>query len=122
MDAGVETRPVRTLRLVAAVLGIVVAVNVVASGMASDPASSLFLVPDVLVAALLLGAAALPTARAAPAILLANGVATGVFVTAVASYALRGELGLGVLACAVVSAGSAIVLVRRLGHERPAGA
>jgi hypothetical protein len=104
---------VRWARSVAAVIGLATGVNVVTSGMAANPGSSLFLVPDLLVVALLLAAAAVPAARAVPALLVALGTATGVFATAAMSYALRGEVGWGVTAFAVITASIAVLLALR---------
>ncbi|TDD37657.1 hypothetical protein E1287_07680 [Actinomadura sp. KC06] len=69
---------------------------------------NLFLVPDLILCALLLAAAALPGPSAAPALGFALAMSTGVFTASVASYAVRGELGaaslLGTVACAAVAA------------------
>ncbi len=107
----------RAARLVAAVIGVGTGVNIVTSGMLEQPATSLFLVPDLLVVALLLAAAAVPTARAAPVLLVALGLATGVFVTAASSYAVRGTTGWGVLAFAVITACTAALLALRTAQQ-----
>ena len=112
---------VRAGRTVAAVLGIGTGVNILTSGMAVQPAPSLFLVPDLLVVALLLTGAATPSARATPVLLAAFGVAVGVFTTAVMSYALRGAVGWGVLAFDLVAAAAATALVLDRGG-RPGAA
>lgn len=69
---------------------------------------NLFLVPDLIICTLLLAAAALPRPYAAPAIVFALAMSTGVFTASVASYAVRGELGfaslLGVVGCAAMAA------------------
>lgn len=68
-------------------------------------ADNLFLVPDLVLSALLVGSAALPAGRARSSLLFAFGLGAGVLGTSVASYAVRGDLGavslLGVVACAV---------------------
>jgi hypothetical protein len=112
---------VQAARVVAAVMGVATGVNIVTSGMAARPASSLFLVPDLLVVVLLLTGAALPATRAAPVLLVALGTAVGVFTTAAMSYALRGATGWGVLAFAVVAAGTATALTVGSAprHARP---
>ncbi|TQM09726.1 hypothetical protein [Pseudonocardia kunmingensis] len=102
--------PLRRARAVAAVIGLATGVNIVTSGMAANPGTSLFLVPDLIVVALLLAAAATPTARARPVLLVATGTATGVFTTAAMAYALRGEVGWGVTAFAVIVATTAALL------------
>jgi hypothetical protein len=83
---------------------------------------NLFLVPDLILCALLLVAAALPGPYAAPALGFVLAMCTGVFTASVSSYAVRGELGaaslLGVVACAVVTA----LLQRHLLNQgRPTG-
>ncbi|RFS81039.1 hypothetical protein D0T12_34120 [Actinomadura spongiicola] len=69
---------------------------------------NLFLVPDLILCALLLGAATLPVPYAAPALGFTLAMSTGVFTVSVSSYAVRGELGtaslLGTAACATVAA------------------
>jgi hypothetical protein len=115
------TRAVRAARVVAAVIGIATGVNIVVSGMLARQVTSLFLVPDLLVVALLLIGAAVPTARATPVLLVGFGVATGVFTTAAASYALRGAVGWGVIAFTIITAGTAAVLARRTDTRRVAG-
>ncbi|TDC51007.1 hypothetical protein E1281_21245 [Actinomadura sp. KC345] len=68
---------------------------------------NLFLVPDLILCALLLVAAALPAPYAAPAMGLTLAMCTGVFTASVSSYAVRGELGtaslLGVVGCAAMA-------------------
>lgn len=112
---------VRAARGVAAIIGIATGTNIVTTGMLARPASSLFLVPDLLVVGLLLAGAALPTARATPVLLVAFGTATGVFTTAAGSYVLRGEIGWGVLAFGLVTAATAAVLALRAGIGGQAG-
>jgi hypothetical protein len=92
-------------------------VNIVTSGMIEQAATNLFLVPDLLVVALLLAAAAVPTARAAPVLLVCLGLATGVFATAASSYAVRGATGWGVLSFAVITAGTAALLALRTAQR-----
>lgn len=69
---------------------------------------NLFLVPDLILCALLPTAAALPAPYTAPAMSFMLAMCTGVFVTSASSYAVRGELGaaslLGVVGCAVMAA------------------
>lgn len=83
---------------------------------------NLFLVPDLVLCALLLVAAALPGPYAAPALGFALAMCTGVFTASVSSYAVRGELGaaslLGVVGCAVTAA---LLLGRAAGPGRPDG-
>ncbi|MEV5829327.1 hypothetical protein AB0L25_27575 [Spirillospora sp. NPDC052242] len=83
---------------------------------------NLFLVPDLILCALLLVAAALPGPYAAPALGFALAMCTGVFTASVSSYAVRGELGgaslLGVVGCAVTAA---LLLGRAAGAGRPDG-
>jgi hypothetical protein len=109
---------VRRARAVAAVIGLATGVNIVTSGMAANPGTSLFLVPDLLAVALLLAAAATPTVRARPVLLVATGTATGVFTTAAMAYALRGEVGWGVTAFAVIVATTAALLAVGDRHAR----
>jgi hypothetical protein len=60
-------------------------------------ADNLFLVPDLILCTALLVAAALPDRAAAPALLAAFCFSAGVLVTAVASYAVDGRIGIGSL-------------------------
>lgn len=55
---------------------------------------NLFLVPDLVLCAALLVAAALPRQFAVPALIGAYGMAVGVFAASVSSYAVEGEFGL----------------------------
>ncbi|MGI5212350.1 hypothetical protein [Plantactinospora sp. CA-290183] len=82
-------------------------------------ADNLFLVPDLILCVALLVAAALPDRLAVPALLAAFCFSAGVLVTAVASYAVDGRIGIGSL---IGSAGSLImaVIFLRLRPARPA--
>lgn len=66
-------------------------------------ADNLFLVPDLVLCLVLLVGAVLPARLARPGLLFGFGLAAGVLMTSVASYAVRGAFGavslLGVLAC-----------------------
>ncbi|WP_192810199.1 hypothetical protein [Actinomadura rudentiformis] len=82
-------------------------------------ADNLFLVPDLILCAALLVAAALPDRMAAPALLAAYCFSAGVLVTAVASYAVDGRLGIGSL----IGASGALImttLLLRTGQAEPA--
>ncbi|PZG01639.1 hypothetical protein [Micromonospora deserti] len=71
-----------------------------------------FLVPDLILCAALLVAAALPGRIAAPALLGAYCFAAGVLVTAVASYAVDDRIGIGSLIGATGSLIMAAVYLR----------
>jgi hypothetical protein len=73
-----------------------------------------FLVPDLLLSAALLTAAALPARHAPTALLAAFCFAAGVLLTAVASYAVQGRIGIGSLigAVAAVTMGAAFLRLR----------
>lgn len=77
-------------------------------------ADNLFLVPDLVMVAALLGSAVLPDRYAGTALVGSLGFAAGVLATSVASYAVDGRIGMpslvGVAVC-VVMAGA--LLVRR---------
>lgn len=75
-------------------------------------ADNLFLVPDLILCVALLGAAALPDRIAVPALLAAYCFSAGVLVTAVASYAVDGRLGIGSLVGAAGSLVMATVFLR----------
>lgn len=64
---------------------------------------NLFLVPDLVLSALLVAGAVLPELLARSVLPFGFGIGAGVLMTSVASYATRGELGavslLGVVAC-----------------------
>ncbi|MFF4879592.1 MULTISPECIES: hypothetical protein [unclassified Micromonospora] len=77
-------------------------------------ADNLFLVPDLLLSATLLAAAALPARHARTALLAAFCFAAGVLITAVASYAVQGRIGIGSLvgAVAAVAMGAAFLRLR----------
>ncbi|TKG71730.1 MULTISPECIES: hypothetical protein [Prauserella] len=78
-------------------------------------ADNLFLVPDLVLCALLLVGAVLPTRTAQPVLTFGFGFAAGVITTAVFSYVARGALDEGlptvVVACACVV--MATLLARR---------
>ncbi|MEV4755590.1 hypothetical protein AB0J86_10835 [Micromonospora sp. NPDC049559] len=80
-------------------------------------ADNLFLVPDLILCAALVAAAALPGRHAVPALVAAYSFTAGVFVTATASYAVDGRLGVITL----VSAIGSVVLVAALVRDRAAG-
>ncbi|GAA4896716.1 hypothetical protein LX16_1318 [Stackebrandtia albiflava] len=68
-------------------------------------ADNLFLIPDLLLCAVLAVVAALPSRVATPWLIAGLSLAAGVLLTSVSSYAVRGEFGiaslLGVIACVV---------------------
>lgn len=72
-----------------------------------------FLVPDLILCAGLLVAAALPARLAAAALPVVFGFTAGVFAVSVASYAVRDELGLPSLLGAVGAVVMALLLARR---------
>lgn len=74
---------------------------------------NLFLVPDLLLSALLVAAAVVPARHARLALMFAFGMGTGVIATSVSSYAVRGELGLASLVGALACVVTALVLFRR---------
>jgi hypothetical protein len=71
-----------------------------------------FLVPDLVLCAVLLGAASLRGRVAAPALILALGLAAGVLITSVSAYAVDGRLGVASLLGALTAVAVAIALVR----------
>jgi hypothetical protein len=75
---------------------------------------NLFLVPDLLISMALLAAAALPARHAPTALLAAFCFAASVLITAVASYAVHGRIGIGSLigAVAAVAMGTAFLRLR----------
>jgi uncharacterized membrane protein len=81
-------------------------------------AENLFLVPDLLLCAVLAVAALLPDGRAVPALVFAFGMAAGVLAASVASYAVDGRLGAASLFGAVV----AVVMAAVLGGRRQVAA
>lgn len=82
-------------------------------------ADNLFLVPDLVLCALLVVAAALPERWAGGALVLAFGVAAGVLMTSVASDAVSGQVAFASLLGAVVAVVAAAMLARRgLAHAR----
>jgi ABC-type dipeptide/oligopeptide/nickel transport system permease component len=104
----------RTARVVAAILATVMLVFLALTG--AIRADNPFMVPDLLLSVLLLVTACLPARWAAPALLFAFGLASGVWTASLSHYAVRGELvdGLDHLpligACVIQS----VFLVRRL--------
>ncbi|MGP4019927.1 hypothetical protein [Saccharopolyspora sp. 5N708] len=83
-------------------------------------ADNLFLVPDLIICALLVVAAVLPVAAAGPALVFAFGMSAGVFTTATAAYAVRGEVGIATLIGVAVSALMAWLLVAHRPGSRAA--
>ncbi|WP_165942472.1 hypothetical protein [Micromonospora sp. KC721] len=75
-------------------------------------ADNLFLVPDLILCAALLVAAALPGRIAVPALLAAYCFSGGVLVTAVASYTVDGRIGIGSLLGAAGSLVMAALFLR----------
>ena len=73
---------------------------------------NIFLVPDLILCAALLIAAALPDRVAAPALLASFCFSAGVLVTAVAWYTVDGRIGVGSLIGSVTSVVMAAVLLR----------
>ncbi|MFC4725347.1 hypothetical protein AB6B38_09395 [Glycocaulis abyssi] len=81
---------------------------------------NLFLVPDLVLCALLVAGALLPVRHAHPVLLFGFGYTAGVLSCSVASYAVAGQLGaaslLGAIAAAVMSG---LLWVRRDAFLRP---
>ncbi|MEU4428513.1 hypothetical protein AB0F81_48510 [Actinoplanes sp. NPDC024001] len=73
---------------------------------------NLFLVPDLILCALLLVGALLPPRAAPAALTIGFSYAAGVLTTSVLSYAVRSELGLPSLIGAVTAATLAVALAR----------
>lgn len=73
---------------------------------------NLFLVPDLILCALLIIAAAIPGPRAEPVLIFAFGVSAGVFATSVSSYAIQGQLGAASLVGAITAGVLAVLLMR----------
>lgn len=71
-----------------------------------------FLVPDLLLAALLLAGAAVPGPRAVPVLLLGFGVAAGVLIASLSTDAVAGRLSIGSLIGAVAAVTLAGMLLR----------
>jgi hypothetical protein len=76
--------------------------------------SNLFLVPDLLLCALLATGAVLPARSARPVLVLGFGFASGVITTAVFSYAARGALDEGIPT--LVAAGGCLVMAAWLAR------
>jgi hypothetical protein len=103
-------------RLVAAVLSVVtVAFLFLHDSLRSD---NIFLVPDLVVCALLLVAAAWPGRLAATALMVSLAMTAGVLLTSVSSYLVDGELGLPSL----IGAATATVMAVALGRGTAQGA
>ncbi|MEV6306146.1 hypothetical protein AB0M02_42510 [Actinoplanes sp. NPDC051861] len=80
---------------------------------------NLFLVPDLILCAVLLAGAVMPNPAAATGTLIIGfGYAAGVLTTSVLSYAVRGELGLPSLVGAVTAAALAVALARDYSGRR----
>jgi hypothetical protein len=77
-------------------------------------ADNVFLVPDLVLCALLVVAASLRGRLAVPALILALGLAAGVLMTSVSSYAVDGRVGFASLAGAL----SALVVAGVLARTR----
>jgi hypothetical protein len=75
---------------------------------------NLFFVPDMILVALLIVAGLLPQKLAVPALVFVYGMATGIFMTSVSSYAVRGEFGLASFIGVIGSAIMAVLLVKYL--------
>lgn len=95
-------------RLAAAVIAVVtIAFLFIHDSLRSD---NIFLVPDLVVCALLLAAAGWRGRRAVAALAVSLAMASGVFLTSVSSYLVDGELGVPSLIGAVAAAGTAAAL------------
>jgi len=79
---------------------------------------NLFLVPDLIVCVLLIIAALLPASRAVPALLIAFGCAAGVLGTAVSSYIVEGQLGIGSAVGTISAIVMAVLLARSQERAR----
>ncbi|MCI2420125.1 hypothetical protein MOQ72_22025 [Saccharopolyspora sp. K220] len=112
------TRLVNTGRAVAFVLSLATFGFLFVHG--SWRADNLFLIPDLIICALLVVAAVLPVATASPALVFAFGMSAGVFTTATAAYAVRGEVGIATLVGAAASALMAWLLVAHQPGSRAA--
>ncbi len=99
------------IRIAAALVGVVTALNV-ALGLMRDPN---FIVPDYLLAAILIGGAIIPGwPRAAPILLTGSAFATGVFSVAASTYVTAGNpVTPGLLIALLVSAAIMVWLARR---------
>lgn len=71
---------------------------------------NVFLIPDLIVCALLVAAALAPRPQAAPLLLLAFAATAGVLGTAVSSLLVQGIVGIGALFAAVTAAAMAGLL------------
>lgn len=74
--------------------------------------SNIFLVPDLVVCAILLGGAASSRPVMLPVLLLGFGVGVGVFMTASADYLVQGRFGIGAAIGLLTSALAAGLIVR----------
>jgi hypothetical protein len=82
---------------------------------------SIFLVPDLLLSAMLLVSASLSRSIATVALLFAFGLAAGVYTTAAFSYVVRGEFGPVVSMFAVICLAVAATLARYAVTGRSGG-
>lgn len=76
-----------------------------------------FLVPDLILCAILVVTACLPPREAVPALIFGFGLAAGVFGSAVSAAAVQGRLGAGALVGAIVALAVVVPLMRR--HSEP---
>jgi len=107
-------------RLAAAVIAVVtVAFLFIHDSLRSD---NIFLVPDLVICALLLAAAAWRGRHAIAALAVSLAMASGVFLTSVSSYLVDGEIGLPSLVGAVTTAATAAALVAHGAGATSAGA
>ncbi|GAA1981168.1 hypothetical protein GCM10009718_17730 [Isoptericola halotolerans] len=79
---------------------------------------NLFLVPDLLLCLVLVIGALLPRRSARPVLLAGFAAAAAVFSVSVASYAVRGDLGLASLLGVVLSLAMVVLLTRALAVEQ----
>ncbi|GAB4083544.1 hypothetical protein GCM10028784_01740 [Myceligenerans cantabricum] len=77
---------------------------------------NLFLVPDLVLCAVLAAAALLPSRRARPALLFAFGLTAGVLMTSVSSSAVDGRIS----AASLLGAVGAVTFAALLARARPA--
>jgi hypothetical protein len=88
----VRTTLTSAARCVAALIALGTLLNLLVRGV-----DAAFVVPDILVTAALAAAAVLPARHAAPALMSAFGLASGVFTVAFFAYIAKGGFGAGVL-------------------------
>ncbi|WP_133175331.1 hypothetical protein [Sphingomonas oleivorans] len=77
-------------------------------------ATNIFLVPDLIVCAVLIAGSLLPSPRMFPALLLAFGMGVGVFATATADYLVQGRFGIGAAIGLLTSLVASLILIRYL--------